>query len=296
MTERAAIASIILCLQGAKSSAAEPSVAARPEATAAASANATDMALSEPSRAPGVLGRQHHIGFSASSSFFRERDELASPLAYQGLVFGGSLSYEYRGDRQDHWAYLGLGEGSLKAAIAREAYPPGTDMGTGALVYANLRYGYHHEVHRLGRLDLSAGAVLDLASHYFKPNGPDDFFWLNTYGLNAGVMARYQAAEKHTLVTRVFSPVVVFLSRPAWSIYDNPTQNTSVTRLLVGGQTALTSLNGYRAVTARFDYEYRFSPRWCGTASYEIAYRSSSIFAPVNSLQNSILVGLSVGN
>jgi hypothetical protein len=172
MTVRAAIASIVLCLQGANSSAAEP--------------------------AP----RKHHIGFGLGTSLFRERDELASPLAYQGLLFGGSLSYEYRGERQDHWAYLGLGGGTLKAAIAREAYPPGTDRGSGALAYANLRYGYHHVVYRLseGRLDLSAGAVLDMASHDFKPSGASSIIWLTTYSLDAGVMARYQPASRHTLV------------------------------------------------------------------------------------------------
>ena len=268
MTAPAAIASIVLCLQGANSSAAEP--------------------------AP----RKHHIGFGLGTSLFRERDELASPLAYQGLLFGGSLSYEYRGERQDHWAYLGLGGGTLKAAIAKEAYPPGTDRGSGALAYANIRYGYHHVVYRLseGRLDLSAGAVLDMASHDFKPSGASSIIWLTTYSLDVGVMARYQPASRHTLVARMFSPFLTYLGRPAWSILDSPTGNMSVAQLLSGGQTEVTSLNGYRAVTARFDYEYRFSPRWSGTASYELTYRNSSILEPVHSLQNSVFLGLSVGN
>ena len=70
----------------------------------------------------------------------------------------------------------------------------------------------------------------------------------------------------------------------------------SVAQLLSGRQTEVTSLNGYRAVTARFDYEYKFSPRWSGTASYELTYRNSSILEPVHSLQNSVFLGLSVGN
>jgi hypothetical protein len=292
MRSRTVIASIVLCLQGARSD-ATPSVAAKPGAIAAASSSATATAFPETS---GPALRKHHIGVSLGTSLFRERDELASPLAYQGLLFGGRLSHEYRGDWHDHWTYLSVGGGSLRAAIAKEAYPPGTHMGTGDLAYANLRYGYHYAFYRLleGRLDLSAGAVLDLASHFLKPTGANDLFWLTAYSLNAGVMARYQPAGRNTLVARLFSPFVTCLNRPAWSIYDNPEQK-SITQLLSGGQTEVTSLNGYRAVTLRFDYEYRFSPRWSGTASYELDYRNSSILEPVHSLQNSVLVGLSLG-
>jgi hypothetical protein len=292
MMSHAAIAAVVLCLQGAKGAAA-PSVDSKSEASGAAS-SATATTFPE---VGGYALRRHHLGLSVGTSVFRERDELASPLAYQGLLFGGSLSYEYRGDRNDHWTYLGAGGGSLKAAIASGAYPPGTHMGVADSAYANLRYGYHRVIHRRldGRLDLSAGVVLDLASHVYKPSGADDLFWLTTYSLDVGVMARYEPTSRHSLVARLFSPFVTYLSRTAWSIYDNSTQKVSLNHLLSGGQTKVTSLSGYRSVTARFDYAYRFSARWSGTASYELTYRNSAISDPIQTLQNSILLGLSVG-
>lgn len=51
---------------------------------------------------------RHVLELSYTETLFRGRDDLASPVAYQGLVSAGSLSYEHRGEKGWHSAYVSV--------------------------------------------------------------------------------------------------------------------------------------------------------------------------------------------
>jgi hypothetical protein len=225
--------------------------------------------------------RRHVLALCNALSLFRGRDDVASPVVYQGPVFGANVSYEYRGARSWQNGVLYAGAGRPIPLYAGANQP---DWGESLLIDAQARYAYHRAVadwpgHRLA---LYAGGLLVAGFHVLRPNGRGGSSKLSSWALHAGVMAQYQSVSRHLVQAQLFAPFLAQIGRSPWSLRQQS----------VRGQ--LTSLNGYRAITARLHYEYGFTSRWSATAAYEMSYASSPKPEPLHILNNVILLGFSL--
>jgi hypothetical protein len=244
-----------------------------------------------------VMVHRNVVQLGLIAMFFRGRDQLASPLAYQGLLWGGRLSYEYRGQRGWHWLKTDVVVGrptpvvGSRDDIARVGFP----WGQSYLLGANLRYGYHHVVARFAadRLVLLAGGLLTGDARVFVPTTQSNiFFRVLGWSLNAGAMACYRPASRHLIVAHLFVPFLTYLVRTPWPLYDNPSMKLRGSQFFFQGH--MTSLNGYQAATARAHYEYEISPRWSATATYQLSFvNTPTPPKPITLLESSLLVGFS---
>jgi hypothetical protein len=236
----------------------------------------------------------HLVGILANAQFLYELDRVVSPRAYRGVLGGGELFYEYRGEKNIHWFSLGAGVGGPK---------PRTDTVVGYRdndgdvatrksdpfqVIGQAEYAYHRMLKRTDRLSLGLGGALDAYISYFSATG---FSWLCTYSLDLSALAEWRVAPRHTLVFRLHTPLLTFMSRPKWSIYDDEVMDRSPVATIFAAEP--TSVHELARVVAEARYEIAVSRRIRLGVAYEISYTHATVPNTADVVSNTISVGAS---
>jgi hypothetical protein len=241
---------------------------------------------------------EHFAGLHAAALVHWSYDERFSPLAYRGASFGGALSYEFRGEENHHMAGARFGIGPTTGGFdERMTYVDEEGVARTLTVdrtqiQAALNYAYHRALARSprGRTRLYLGALADA---YVYLVSSLSFNWLAAYSLNASAQLTADPAPRHFVAVRFYVPLLTYLCRPPWSIYDDSVMDVPEWKNAFSGH--LTSLNEYVRLTAELRYEYAIDRRWRLSFSYELSYFYTDDPTPFYAVANSFLVGATPG-
>lgn len=235
----------------------------------------------------------HLVGAFAKTQFLYELDRAVSPRAYRGFLWGGELFYEYRGEKNRHWFSLGAGVGGPKPGTGTTVGYRDND-GDVAIreadpfqVVGQAEYAYHRMLKRTNRLAIGLGGALDAYISYFNATG---FSWISTYSLDLSALAEWRVAPRHTLVFRLHTPLLTFMSRPKWSIYDDEVIDRSPAATIFAAEP--TSVHELARVVAEARYEVAVFRRVRLSLAYEISYTHVTVPDTADVVGNTISVGV----
>ena len=234
-------------------------------------------------------GVRHMIGVGGEVFVYYGLDNILSPRAYRGADFGGALFYEYRGDKNRH-------DVSVNAGVGHPT--PRTDTYTAELdvdgnpefekaetfqVQGEIRYAYHRILYQGNALDIGVGGALDAYINYLDATG---FTWLAAYSLNPSVIADWRPKPKHMIRARVFTPLLTFLSRPTWTVFDDAVMDRPAwTNLFVA---EVTSVHQFARVAAQLMYEWTAFNHVAFAFVYELSYIHTTEPRQADSLCNNV--------
>lgn len=160
---------------------------------------------------------KHQFGIGLSGSFIGVKDDLVSPLHYSGIGYPVQLDYWYNNDLSRHNLQIVFGSARIKSSAGnfieniiggfRYDYDRliGTMFGGNANFFAGLSwnsfFSSRESIFRLNRVDVP--------SHYSGEI-------LTSVGIS--ILGEYNVKTRHRLLVKLFSPFLVYIKRPAYSL------------------------------------------------------------------------------
>ncbi|MFU8806779.1 MAG: hypothetical protein ACNA8W_23435 [Bradymonadaceae bacterium] len=167
-------------------------------------------------------GSRHTIEFGVGMEYLGSRDDIGSPMRYEGYAYPLRLAYSRANARGFHgveasFSHFGFNSGHLKAAMAEgENHQAEPTM-------ARLSYGYWRHLHRGGRLDLFAGAALNtlvfFRSYQYDVNQIGSVeTWDGLGSLDVSARLGLKLTDRQRLHGRVSLPLAGYVLRPSYSV------------------------------------------------------------------------------
>jgi hypothetical protein len=247
------------------------------------------------SAAETTADRPHRLGIMGRALIYYGLDQIASPRAYRGVVGGGSLFYEYCGEKNHHMLILGGSAGHVRPKTRSQF---GIQDADGELtvqtsdpfyVDAQMQYAYHRLLrHPTKPFNIGIGAALDADVRLLFFSYPVS--WQGAYSLNISAMTVLNPKKRHAVILRLYLPFVTQLSRPAWTVLDADIIDRPKVLSLITGE--LTSVHKYLKITAEARYEFTISPCIKLGFIYEISYTHIAVPETADILLNRFSLGI----
>jgi len=177
--------------------------------------------------------KKHHIGISSGLSFYKVKDEIASPMAYNGSGIPIQLSYRYRGIKNRH---------NICLSYTKSKLSPSTSFSYGQHniehYHINLKYGYHRFFTSLlkNKVKLFLGGIWNtnasLRKHLYDRNQSEPFGDVVS-SLDLSFLSEFKMGEKNRIIDEISIPIIAFVLRPGYSgKFPLTTDLTSIHRFI----------------------------------------------------------------
>lgn len=212
---------------------------------------------------------KRQIGVDIGLANYTNRDDLASPLMYQGHQKTFDLSYTYKETNTWHWVRVGFLTGEMQTA----SFSSSADH-----YYGHIQYGYARLIskHSVANMTFWLGGSWDntgsARSYLFiqqtetgtkKISGMPTGTLVST--LNIDLLSELLFFQRQRVILSISAPVLGFLLRNGYAI----------TLLDITNQ--LTSLNSYQRLRFSSSYEHTFSAHFKLRLTYWFFYQRYSL-------------------
>lgn len=177
--------------------------------------------------------KKHHIGISLGLSFYKIKDEMASPLAYKGSGIPIQISYRYRGIKSRH---------NICLSYTKSKLSPKTSFYFGQHFmehyHINLKYGYHRFFTSLlkNKVKLFLGGIwnnnVSVREHFYYWD-QSEIYGDAVSSLDLSLLSEFKMSEKNRIIYQISIPIVAFVLRPGYSrMFPLTTDLTSIHRFI----------------------------------------------------------------
>ncbi len=210
-----------------------------------------------------VFGKNtHQIGIDVGLTNYINRDDLASPLLYEGNQKKIGVFYNYKGMKNQHWVQVHIMTGELKTSARKSLADH---------YYGQLQYGYTH----LLSGGSSANRTFWLGGNWdIMVSARDYSFFSSNYSgaptgtavstLNIALLCELLPFEKQRVVFFLSIPVLGYLLRNSYAV-----NSLDITNRLI-------SLNGYQRLRFSSLYEHTLSAYFKLRLAYWFLYQRYS--------------------
>ncbi len=228
--------------------------------------------------AQDVLPGKHLLGSGIGIGWEANRDELASPLRYQGAVAQVWLDYRYRGSR-NHYRLAAMGGGSRFSSSITSG---SLHRQQGGFLQVQGGYGRKIAGSSEAKSRLFAGFLSDNFYHYREHQlmpSATEYVGIFYTSLNAALLGSRRMGKKGEATLRLSLPALAYVVRPPYSLRGY-------------WQGRFSTIDSFFALDATLAYERELSSRLAlRTALAFSHYRAQEPF-PARAVQYLFTMGL----
>ncbi len=216
---------------------------------------------------------EHAVTLLGGIEYLGSRDEMGSPLRYEGTGYPLGLSYVGGADAEHFHEFSGVFSTSYLNATPLQAAISDGENHRAESVLARASYGQFFLVSRLLGSRFYVGGLWSntvfFRTYWYAPNQMGQVeVWEATSSLDVAARLRIQPAARHRLVLGVGVPVVGYVLRPAYAVRGDERLRAVFDQgeLLRGGR--LATWNTLQMVHGMVEYGYQIAAHWRVESGY----------------------------